>query len=188
MIGIQDSQFRRDHKAEELVQMTREGQRNEVERMLRDQAFVTDWDTSVSNPHRQMGLVKDYRVLDKELQELNPQIRLIPDPANPTKAFVTVQGVIKRATERTMPEFSIMATVEEEVPIFENRIMKLEDPSMEVRKRPGREVLRGWRTLLLILIKDGHLTLNAVEKKFGSCERPSWVHHTGKQKIQGVNF
>lgn len=188
MVGIQDSQFVKDHKAEELVARTREGQRYEVERMLRDQAFVSDWETSVSNPFRQMGLVKDYRVLDKELRELNPQIRLVPHPTNHTKAHVVVQGVVKRATERVMPEFSIMATVEEEVPILENRTISLEDPSMETVKRPGREVLRGWRTLLLMLIRDGHLTLTAVEKKFGSCERPTWVHHAGKQKIEGVNF
>lgn len=188
MIGIQDSEFIQDHKAEELVARTREGQQHEVARMLRDQAFVSNWETSVSNAERQMGLVKDYRTLDKELRELNPQIRLVPNPRNSTKAHVVVQGVIKRATERTMPEFSIMATVEEEVPIFENRTISLEDPSMKTELRPGREVLRGWRTLLLHLIRDGHLTLTAVERKFGSCDRPTWVHHTGKQKIEGVNF
>lgn len=188
MIGVQDSEFRRAVEADNLVQKTREGQKAEVERMLRDHAFVSNWDTSVSNPERQMGMIKDYRVLDRELRELNPQIRLIPNPDNPTKAFVVIQGIKRFATERTMPEFSIMATVEEEVPIFENRVMSLDDPSMEVVKRPGREILRGWRTLLLRLVKFGFLSLGDVERKFGSCERPSWVHHTGKQKVEGVNF
>lgn len=188
MIGIQDSLYKEADRVENLVQQTREGQRNEVDRMLRDHAFVADWDSSVSNPLRQMGMVKDYRVLDRELRQLNPQIRLVPNPENPTKAFVVIQGVVRFATERNMPEFSIMATVEEEVPIFENRVMSLDDPSTEIVTRPGRELLRGWRTLLLRLVKFGFLSLGEVEKKFGSCERPSWVHHTGKQKIQGVNF
>lgn len=188
MIGVQDSEFKRAEEAENLVLRTREGQKAQLEQTLRDKVFVSKWETSVSNPQRQWGLIKDYRVLEKELQKLSPYFRIIPVDKLPTRAVVCFKGEKLFFTERVMPEFSIMDTIEEEVPILENRIMSLDDPSTEIVKIPGRELFRGWRTVLIMLMYFGILTRTEVEKNFGSCDRPSWAHHTGKQKIQGVHF
>jgi hypothetical protein len=50
---------------------------------------------------------------------------------------------------------------------------------------PGKEITRGWRTILLRLIQAGKLTVSAAEKEFGPDNTPNWQFHTGKSTSAG---
>lgn len=48
----------------------------------------------------------------------------------------------------------------------------------------GREILRGWRTILIRIVEKGLATPTQVENIFGSDNRPQWAHHMGKQALE----
>lgn len=50
----------------------------------------------------------------------------------------------------------------------------------------GRELKRGWRTVLIKLIQSNVLTLGDAERYFGSDDFPTWQYHTGKTAEQTV--
>jgi hypothetical protein len=53
-------------------------------------------------------------------------------------------------------------------------------PGFRKIKQVGREVTRGWRTVLIRLLVQGVITLTDVERVFGSDNTPNWAMHTGK--------
>lgn len=58
---------------------------------------------------------------------------------------------------------------------------------MERTRIPWAERIRGWRTMLFILVSAGLITPTQAENAFGSSDRPEWQHRMGKktQKILG---
>jgi hypothetical protein len=63
---------------------------------------------------------------------------------------------------------------------FEDKTKGLGWKAVEI---PGKEITRGWRTVLLRLIEGGYLTVTAVEKEFGADNTPAWQGHTGKALV-----
>lgn len=55
---------------------------------------------------------------------------------------------------------------------------------MEEISIPGREVIRGWRTVLVMLRHCGYLTPQQIEKEFGADNTAAWAKHMGKQEIR----
>lgn len=54
---------------------------------------------------------------------------------------------------------------------------------MEEVKIPGREIIRGWRTVLVLLRHAGYLTPGQIEAEFGADNTAAWSKHMGKQEI-----
>lgn len=106
-----------------------------------------------------------------------------------------------------LPEHSVMQLVEKEIPdpdvisrrksisrkdlgkfefkkgegyIFDDTTVK---PGYKRIKQLGREVKRGWRTICIKLIMAGVLTLDDVERVFGSKDDARWAAQTGKQTL-----
>lgn len=56
-------------------------------------------------------------------------------------------------------------------------------PGMKTITMPFGEFKRGRNTVLLRLVKAGHLTVDQVEREFGGDNTPEWKGHTGKGAI-----
>lgn len=182
MVGIQDSAFRsKDFVIQERAK-SREAERRSLEREFAPKFLIADWDQSVANPERQQGKMKSFLEFEKELQTLNPNIRIIPNGGNPSKALVFHGSTKLFPCERIMPEFSVMHAQVEEKPIIYDGIVSLDAPATETVTRVWREVSRGWRTVLTKLILDGYLSEALVEKKFGTVDRATWARLMGKQE------
>jgi len=54
----------------------------------------------------------------------------------------------------------------------------------ELVKLPGGEKMRGYRTVLAILVREGLITPTEVENEFGSINTKEWANHMGKQVTQ----
>jgi hypothetical protein len=106
-----------------------------------------------------------------------------------------------------LPEHSVMQLVEKEIPdpdvisrrksisrkdlgrfefkkgegyIFDERDVK---PGYKRIKQLGREVKRGWRTILLKLVIANVITLTDAERVFGAPDDIRWAAQAGKQKL-----
>lgn len=53
-------------------------------------------------------------------------------------------------------------------------------PGMERKVLPFGELLRGWRTCALILVREGHLTPMQVEREFLADDTPEWRGNIGR--------
>lgn len=56
-------------------------------------------------------------------------------------------------------------------------------PGFKLIKKPWNELYRGWRTVLVRLLKSGHVKLPDVQRLVGDADRPSWASHTGKNIV-----
>lgn len=61
-----------------------------------------------------------------------------------------------------------------------------ERPGFKKVVQPGREGLRGWRTVLAKLVMEGLLTPTQAEKEFGFGEGAAWAKHTGRLQVNSV--
>jgi hypothetical protein len=52
---------------------------------------------------------------------------------------------------------------------------------MKREKIPWCETVRGYRTMLVILVHAGYITTTQAEQAFGSVNRPEWQKHMGKK-------
>jgi hypothetical protein len=53
-------------------------------------------------------------------------------------------------------------------------------PGWKRVRKGGRELRRGWRTVLVQLIGDGYTTIDKVERLVGGSDRRAWAAHTGR--------
>ena len=106
-----------------------------------------------------------------------------------------------------LPEHSVMQLVEKEIPdpdvisrrksisrkdlgrfefkkgegyVFDERDVR---PGYKKIKQLGREVKRGWRTILLKLVIANVITLTDAERVFGAPDDMRWAAQVGKQKL-----
>lgn len=186
MIGIQDSEFQERELLEKGKDEIRDGQRAAIERELRHMHLVDDFGTSIANPERQKGTMKSYHFLEKELREIDPNIRILEMEGNLTKARVMYGTRQVCVTERLMPEYSVWTEKAKEVPIIYDGTISLDAPATEEVAIPWNEDVRGWRTVLLRLVTLGYVPLAKIEKKFGKPERASWAHHTRQKFTEGI--
>lgn len=116
------------------------------------------------------GLMPEHSIMQTVYED-------IPDP-------FLIDNPAKGLDRKDLPAFEQTAGTEEN-PIGE---IKWKDPEAPkpgtIRvKRAGREVTRGWRTVLMTIVWHGAASVTAVENMFGSDNRPEWATKLGKQKI-----
>jgi hypothetical protein len=63
--------------------------------------------------------------------------------------------------------------------VFDDSVVR---PGFKRIKQIGREIKRGWRTVLIRLIQQDIITLYDAERVFGSKDHLSWAQHTGKRE------
>ncbi len=143
--------------------------------------LVEDKRTSIANRDRQAGRAMTTSRFTELIHKLNMDLVVLPHPRQDDKACVYLmlpdgtKEFIVVMENGLMPEWSIMGTLEVRVP---------ERPGSAMWKKtkvPGQEIQRGWRTVLIYLIRKKLVSLEAVERVFGPCNRESWAVFTGKQ-------
>ena len=178
---IKDTEVQDKHREVRKIEETHEINYTAALGKARDRGHVG----TVTNRERQMGTALDATVFMCRVRKLNPSLVLVSHPHQPGYAniFVNVLGVREytgiACEDGVMPEWTVMGTREERVPI-ENRPGTYWSPV----KTLGRVEVRGWRDVLIKLIHKGYLSLEAVEKEFGAGDRHSWAVLTGKHKGQ----
>ncbi len=143
--------------------------------------LVENKSTSIANRDRQMGRAMTTTQFTELLRRLSRDLVVLPHPRNETKSCIYLmlpdnkKEFIVVCEAGLMPEWSIMGTLEVRVPDTTIHGM------WKKTKVPGQEILRGWRTVLIYLIRKKLVSLEAVERLFGPCDRQSWCIFTGKQ-------
>ncbi len=143
--------------------------------------LVADKHTSIANAAHQRGRAMTTTQFTGLIHQLNRDLVILPHPANDSKACVYLllpngsKEFIVVCENGLMPEWSIMGTLEVRVP--DGGIHGM----WKKTKVPGQELFRGWRTVLIYLIRKKLVSLEAVERLFGPCNRQSWCIFTGKQ-------
>lgn len=185
-----------------------------VKQQTKDEVYISDWANSPANVQRQMGHPMASLDLERRLHKLNPALLFLPNPKNLSKMSIYVRypGEIVRlgAYENgVMPEYSIHAVKSEEtwdtsVDHLNRRDLPKHEwnphlgefefdptqPLLGFRRTdvPWSEVVRGWRTVLLIVMMEGIVPLYAIEQEFGISDRPQWRVHTGRGAATGFGI
>ena len=98
-----------------------------------------------------------------------------------------------------MPEWSVLETVMQELPAHSPEFLTTKEGYKIEHFRPGipammkvpvsfREVERGWRTILMRLILNRQLTLDAAEIEFGVGNRAAWASTLKQYERQSGDF
>ncbi len=171
---IIDSNKQAQRQLREAVERTRE----KTAQASREELRAEDVTRNVTNLERQSGHALSANAFMEKLRKLNPDLVLEPHPnrhlplhADKACLYLVLGGqkVFLMACEGTvMPEWSVM------------EVQEVRDLWGRKHQVPGREIKRGWRTILIRLLQKGLLTLEAVEREFGSGDRASWKVLTAK--------
>lgn len=127
---------------------------------------------------RQTGKGMELSKFAKKLKLVNPDVVIEPNPSQPDYAAVYLllpngkKEYLMACDNHWMPEWSVMGTTKARVPDGAGQWKWV--------AIPHREIMRGWRTVLLRLIQKGLIALEAVERIFGAGDRESWKILTGK--------
>lgn len=182
----------RAHRAQEQIFKTRDLTLNGSRAEARDAHLVSDKHKSVANADRQAGRKMSATEFINKLRKINPDIVLEPHPGvsapvetafhrlNKDKAclHLTIGGskqFLMVCEGDYMPEWTVMDT----------RVIKKPDASSpdgmwKPAEIPWHCVKRGWREVLIRLIRMRIVSLEPVEKVFGAGDRSSWKTLTGK--------
>lgn len=182
MIGIQDGGFKSLDKKVLLREETRARDRQAIQDQLDNLHVLYDHEVNPTNFLYQIGKLKYFTEFDGELKSLNPNLSILPCMDNENRAWVYNGSEKLLLCERLSPEWSVLWKKKHELPVIYDGPVPLEAPSTVEFEVGWSTRFRGWREVLLRLVQSGHLTLGAVEKKFGSANRLSWAKETGKQR------
>ena len=171
---------------EETVQRTHAQSVDAGRKQLRHEHLVAD----VTNAERQRGNGLMATVFMTKLRKLNPDLIMKPHPRQHEPLHKGIAGIyltlpdgshyfITPCEGEFMPEWTTLRTVEVLRP----------DPKLGTAWAktfiPGRVVSKGYREVLIRLIKGGYVSLDAVEREFGvPVDRISWATLTGKRSSE----
>ena len=182
---IKDEETQRRHRREETIHRTRELSVTSARGEARAAPLVRNRHESVSNRERQEGKRLTSTEFMRRLRTLNSDLLMEPHPyrhapINADKACIYLllpdgrKEFIMVCEADWMPEWSVMGEMTVRTP---NGSPQGYWPETRI---PGREIKRGWRTVLIRLLHKGLLSLPAVEREFGTGDRESWKILTGK--------
>jgi hypothetical protein len=165
-------------RAEERVLQTQQISLDGVSVTTRDARFAGRG--GVTDMTAQLGQMLSTERFMEKLRRVNRDIIMTPHPHQPgigcLYLVVGDQKVYLFPCESDwMPEWSVMAEDEAREPVHEVH------GHWQKVTVPGREIKRGWRTVLLRLVQRRIVTLDAVEREFGPGDRVSYAVLTGKR-------
>ena len=212
---VKDEQLLFAHAKRSLIERKLDNVKSWIDDQLRTSAYIgTDLDPT--NAQRQIGRQMSSNEFEGKLRRHLPSnIRFEVNHKNPSmKAVYRIHPDGKKEYicsyhNGFMPEHSIMAQSEEEVPVDLKKLDPaslghidrkdlpkaewngerwvfdgpVENPLMKRVPIVWREHSRGWRTVLLRLVAANIITPVQAEAIFGSDNRPEWAGHTGKQAV-----
>ena len=151
-----------------------------------DSILVADNGVDVTDANAQLGQLLSWQELQTrlgccqgrltfEVSNNYPDLRgvymMLPDPTAPWENRKVKTFIVGFPNSNAIPEFSIQHYVEDRRPI-------LGDPyaQFETYKR-FTHVTRGWRNVLVILLRRGLITVDGVKNNFPTCWRQSQRWH-----------
>ena len=150
----------------------------------------TAFERSAENPtipERQKGNPLTTIKFVNKVKKILPYVHWVLNPHHSDKFGLFLKGKQFTSGEYpSMPEWSILEITYEEMPTispetfttkegFKRELFHPGIPPMQRTPAGFREVKRGWRTILLRLIKARLLSLETVEQEFGIGNRASWA-------------
>jgi hypothetical protein len=151
---IQDSDFIAKAAAEAKKEATQEFQRTvAANQKARDEETLASDDGRVrTDIQAQIGRAMTQKDIENKLKQLIVGVRFERSVANPSATGIYVgSSYITAFSTGVSPEFSLME---------------------KTKAGHGRELIRGWRTMLSQLIRKGYVGQVAAEKAFGILKGP----------------
>lgn len=199
-------------KARKLkAQIAVEKQKADLQEWVKNQTANAIWlnnDQNPTNVMRQMGRPLTAAQFEAKLKRILPNMHTEFNFFRPDKKALYVvdrrgKNYVCPYESGLMSEHSILAQKDEEVwdgttfHIDRRDMPKGEwvpgegwqfdprdkRPGMKTVTQPWHEVMRGWRTVLIYLVKEGYLSPAIVEREFDSDDRPEWAGQMGKRPI-----
>lgn len=210
---IKDTEALIRDKADFLLKKHQEEKENWAKHQLQHCIFIENENEDPSNIQQQLGIMMTSTELEKKLLKFNPNLKFEFNPKNPLmKAIYHIRGEEKEYIcsyhADIMPEHSIIKIKKEIVwdedykqPLKRSELPKHKwvqgkgyvfegiPPGWKEVSVPWGELKRGWRTVLIKLLKEGLITLPQAESfgnpssKFG---QRAWAYHTGKRSGSDV--
>lgn len=193
---------RADHAVKHARDEARLAERSKFETWVEDQYKLCQIIDRPEDPTKllhQLGRKMSVKEFEGVLKKLNPSLSIKPIPSKPNYAKV-IWGVRKNpisgrvepnvvcsCENRFMPEFSLMERIEKEMPVMVDH-MTPETPAFITVPACGGEIMRGWRTVLVTLVKEGAITVADVENVVGHADRPGWANHIGRREVKNLLF
>ena len=188
---IRDEVVQARHAYRDPVEKHREDIRGYVARQLETAEYLGNEEKDPTVFERQRGEELAYEVFEGKLKKCNPALQFLTFPANAHKRVCfRVEGgeptplCVYDIGPGPMPEYSLLERRAEETYDLSIKTIRKEDFDKDgnwlgkkIVYRTGRELRRGWRTVLLYLLKENALTLGQVETTFGHGTRQSWAAH-----------
>lgn len=161
------------------------------------QALLTE--DNITNPESRMGHPLTHQEFEARLKKLCPRLVFRDHPRLDMRCVYLLEdgGKLKFLSAYSrgiIPEYSIMSTRKVKIPtlfVYKHHIDKDEaeavrhgeKPPWEIEvERPWEEIVRGWRTVLILLVLKGVLSIHQVESEFGTGTKDSWAIRLGKRK------
>ena len=141
-----------------------------------------------TDPERQRGNGLQTTDFVKKLKRLIPNIHWLINPHYEDKCGIFLRRKqIASGEYPFMPEWSILTETYEVLPTtspehvltkegYKRELFRPGIPTMREVPAGVRETQRGWRTILMRLIMDKLITLEATELEFGTGDRASWAN------------
>lgn len=188
---IRDEVVQSRHARRDPIESHRADVAKYVENQLATAEYIGDEDNDPTIFDRQRGEELAYEVFEAKLKKCNPDLHFLTFPLNPHKrvCFRVLSGeptplCVYDIGPGPMPEYSILERRPEETYDLSIRTIDRKDinpdgtwKGKKTVYRTGKELRRGWRTVLLYLLKERALTLAQVETTFGHGTRQSWAAH-----------
>ena len=187
-----------------LDQDSKQQTQEKINKWIKEQeamaVYVKHDDLSPCNVEKQMGQKLWPHEFDLRLKKLNPSLFSEVNTFNRNKRMLYIMENGKKRgvcpfENTVMPEHSIVAVKEERYPDpnlprdnegnpLYDRTEANKDPDNYgwiTQLIPWHEAFRGWRTVLIKLVKEGIATPTQIETIFGSSDTTGWAYAMGKR-------
>lgn len=188
---IKDEEVLERHLQLDPIEAHRAQVNTYVAKQLETAEYLGDPEKDPTVFDRQKGEELTYEVFEAKLKKCNSGLQFLTFPLNPHKrvCFRVEAGeptplCVYDIGPGPMPEYSVLERRPEETYDLSIKTIKKEDfdkdgnwAGKKIIYRTGKELRRGWRTVLLYLLKENALTLSQVESTFGHGTRKAWASH-----------
>lgn len=136
---------------------------------------------------RQLGTPMTLAEFGRRMHKLNPKFRMTPGKIlrYPNTWYLEYQepdGELRRIAAMegpVMPEWSQLAPHYEQTMEIVDHLTDPEQGQWRAEPTGIREAVRGWRQVLLRVLDQGLVSLEAADREFGKGARRGWATHTG---------
>lgn len=207
---IKTEELLAQHQIEESRERQREKDLEYIMHNMRDSYYLDDASTDPTILDRQRGNAKTPEQVEALITALLPDAwfcvnphntgmkaaYMKPPPVDAKGCPLSTSRFLGAYPNHEVPEWSLFAKVYEDVPdpsywgsnskfingadvdeAVKNGTLR---PGWKRMRRPDEHLIKGWRSLMVVLVGRGLATPEAIERLVGAGDRLSWASHMGK--------